>query len=45
MIALLDTPNTQIQDHSLSWLGREPLLDTPNTQIQDHSYHSEMRQS
>jgi hypothetical protein len=45
-LAWLDTPNTQIHDHSLSWLDTPNThihdhslswLDTPNTQIHDHS--------
>jgi hypothetical protein len=41
----MDNPNTQIHDHSLSWLGAVTSIksrhrynmDNPNTQIHDHS--------
>jgi hypothetical protein len=41
----MDNPNTQIHDHSLSWLGTVTSIesrhrynmDNPNTQIHDHS--------
>jgi hypothetical protein len=44
----MDNPNTQIHDHSLSWLDTDTLIkrrhrynmDNPNTQIHDHLYQA-----